>query len=343
MVQMKLTVIIPVYNSENTIGKCIKSMEPELHPDVEYILVNDGSIDDSHKICEAFALQYRNIIVLNTTNCGVSHARNIGMKAGTAEYFMFVDSDDYLDSNSITQCLDVLEHQKCDLLCFGCVSDYQTKDRTLYKQERREIRFPGVKTDVYEEFSVNGDFIWLFENNIFDSVWGKIYKKSIILDNGITFTERMTIREDSEFVVHYTQFISYIGVLDRYYYHYCISGNELSYYLRREIHCEDIEKLMNRYDAFFLHYRIETAKAKELVYRHIFLLVMAGIVYNAAQKSHKSFRSLYLYIQSAGTMLADKYSFLAYRGFYALTALLMKHGFYLLCAIICKVRFYYVL
>ena len=340
MEQKKLTVIIPVYNSEKTIRKCVTSMEPERHQDVEYILVNDGSNDDSHKMCEVLAVQYHNVIVLNTTNCGVSHARNIGMKVATAEYIMFVDSDDYLETNSIFECLDVLNHHECDLLCFGCVSDYQTKDKILNKQERREIRFPGVQTDVYATFSVSDDFIWLFENNIFDSVWSKIYKRSIIFDKEITFVECMTIREDSEFVVHYTQFISSIGVLDRYFYHYCISGNELSYYLRREVHCEDIEKLMNRYNVFFMHYGIETVKVKELVYRHIFLLVMAGIVYNAAQMSHKSFRSLYLYIQSAGTMLADKYSFLTYRGFYALTALLMKHRFNLLCAIICKARFY---
>ena len=94
--QPKYSVIIPVYNAEKTLKRCLDTLLAESHSESEIILINDGSEDQSGKICLSYAEKYLNIHYIEKQNGGVSTARNVGLEMATGEYILFVDSDDYV-------------------------------------------------------------------------------------------------------------------------------------------------------------------------------------------------------------------------------------------------------
>lgn len=92
----KITVIIPVYNVENYLERCLKSILYNTYTNLEIICVNDGSTDNSKKILESYSKRDKRVVVINKKNAGVSSARNAGIKIATGEYIAFVDSDDWI-------------------------------------------------------------------------------------------------------------------------------------------------------------------------------------------------------------------------------------------------------
>ena len=98
---MKFSIIIPVYNVEKYIEKCLISILEQSYSDYEIIVVDDGSKDKSGVICDEFSQKYNQITVIHIPNGGVSNARNIGISKATGEYYWFIDSDDYIKPNSL--------------------------------------------------------------------------------------------------------------------------------------------------------------------------------------------------------------------------------------------------
>lgn len=117
---MKLSVIIPIYNVEQYLDKCLNSVLKQIEKDDEVILVNDGSIDNSLSICENIKDLYKNnnIILINKQNEGVAIARNVGLKKATGDYIFWIDSDDWLDDNCIEFIKNAIERTKSDIILF---------------------------------------------------------------------------------------------------------------------------------------------------------------------------------------------------------------------------------
>ena len=101
MQNSKVSIIVPAYNAEKNIEQCINSIENQTYKDIEIIIINDGSKDNTQKISENLKKIYKNIIVVNQENKGVSQSRNTGIDKATGEYIMFVDSDDFIEKNMI--------------------------------------------------------------------------------------------------------------------------------------------------------------------------------------------------------------------------------------------------
>ena len=101
----KVSVIIPVYNGEKTIEKCINSIINQSYKDLEIIIVNDGSTDNTYEICQKYSQKDDRIQVINQENKGVCLARNIGIKFSKGDYIQFVDSDDWLEPSIIADCI----------------------------------------------------------------------------------------------------------------------------------------------------------------------------------------------------------------------------------------------
>ena len=116
---MKYSVIIPVYKAQKTIRRCIDSLIDQSHEDVELIIINDGSPDDSGIICQEYAEKYPCIRYYETENRGVSSARNLGLTKAKGEYILFVDSDDYVSKNYLERINSDLEKNHPDILLFG--------------------------------------------------------------------------------------------------------------------------------------------------------------------------------------------------------------------------------
>ena len=113
---MKYSVIIPVYNSEKTIKRCIESITSQKRNDVEIIIINDGSTDMSEGFCKKLQNEYNNIVYIRKENGGVSSARNSGLSVAKGKYIMFVDSDDYVDDK-----------------CFEIFDNYTKSDADYYQ------------------------------------------------------------------------------------------------------------------------------------------------------------------------------------------------------------------
>lgn len=337
MESILISVVIPVYNGEKYIEQCVEKLEVNSDK-MEIILINDGSQDRSAEICKAMEGKYRNIRFIEQQNGGVSKARNTGVQAAKGTWIVFVDVDDFLDPEIFQDAKSLLELGSTELIHFGTFTDHYISD-TLEESIPRSMSALIKGTDICQEYSVTTSFTELFKNNVFDSAWGKFFRKNIILENGIHFCVGMKVREDSEFVLQYVDKIEKVSVLNVYRYHYRVDGEETSYYLRREIALADVKKLQHRYYEV-LNKLPGTGQDKALIDKHLFILIMAGIMHMASNKYGGSFKGLKNYIRAAREHFYELFCSVKQTSFfYELISKLVKHKAYTLCSIICKLRF----
>lgn len=111
-----LSIIVPVYNAESFIGRCIESVLNQSYKDFELILVNDGSLDSSLDVCKKYAEKDKRIVVINKKHCGVSKCRNAGLDAAKGDYITFVDSDDYVGKERYTKTIKAMKEHKAEIV-----------------------------------------------------------------------------------------------------------------------------------------------------------------------------------------------------------------------------------
>lgn len=156
---MKLSVIIPVYNTEKYLKKCLDSLVNQTYKNIEIVIINDGSPDNSDKIIKKYKKEYPKIInYITQDNHGQSYARNVGIEKSTGDLITFVDSDDYIENNMYNDMIDILKREKTDLVI--C-------DMSLEQKGKKTIMS-------------NTDFKSLFECPV--SVCNKIMKRELIKD-----------------------------------------------------------------------------------------------------------------------------------------------------------------
>lgn len=162
----KVTIIVPVYNSEKYIGRCLESILNQTYSDFELLVVNDGSKDNSLKIIKEYENKYPNrIIAINQENKGVSITRNESIKRANGEYIMFVDNDDFLDKDYIEVFVNEIEKGNYDVVLGG----YRRPN-----QDGKIIKKMQLKNTEWSKFMIMAP-------------WAKIYKKQYLLDNNIEF------------------------------------------------------------------------------------------------------------------------------------------------------------
>jgi glycosyltransferase involved in cell wall biosynthesis len=171
----KISVIVPVYNMENYLQKCLSSIATQTHKDLEIILINDGSTDGSSKICDDYAAKEERIKVIHKSNGGVASARNAGLKICTGEYIAFVDSDDWIEPTMYSELLDVCLKHDCDYAGCSC----QIRGGT-----GGQIRF--LTANEYFAAYLNGD--------MFLTVWSRLCKREVCI--GVEFPENRVVCED---------------------------------------------------------------------------------------------------------------------------------------------------
>lgn len=205
-----VSIIIPVYNSSQYLERCVDSLLRQSEIDIEIILVNDGSIDGSKAICDRYSMSDKRIIVIHQENAGASVARNNGLAVAKGEYITFVDSDDYVDADYIRSMADVMKNTDCDLVITG----------------RTQIKLDGSSNvTIPPALAMQDDEIReIFHNENFDYVRGgpccKIYKKSIINNNNLSFPKDIHYLEDAIFVLEYIYHSSRVTSLAETHYFY---------------------------------------------------------------------------------------------------------------------------
>ena len=212
----KYSVIIPIYNCQDYIARCIESILKQNTKDVEIILVNDGSKDNSKEIIQEYAKENSNIKIINKKNEGVSKARNDGLKEATGKYILFLDSDDYLSDGYIKEINEIIKKNKeVELINFGFYSDVE--DINLNNLSRDEIKY---KEKFYKNRNtLKKDFVELWDNTMMYNIWNKVYLRKIIEENDIKFPE-YNWGEDIEFNRLYLNCINNMYNSDKCFYHY---------------------------------------------------------------------------------------------------------------------------
>lgn len=183
-----VSVIIPVYNAEKTLARCMESIINQSLKNIEIILINDGSTDKSQAICRRHQEMDARILLIDKKNEGVSSARNVGIRAANAPYLMFVDSDDYLDKEMCQALYKKAVLEDADFI----FCDYYEVDQ---ENNLRRVSMP-CQIDLDDV----GTFSKLFQNYQINQVWNKLYKKELIND---LFQEEINAGEDLLFNVEY--------------------------------------------------------------------------------------------------------------------------------------------
>lgn len=166
-----ISIIVPIYNVEKYLPRCIGSILNQNFEEFELILVNDGSTDNSGKICDIYAKKDKRIKVIHKKNGGVSSARNSGIRAATGEYIGFVDPDDYIDKNMYTNLYELCEENNCDI---GICKLGREIDGNLLNYNREEKILELNKIEAMKE---------LFKGELYRfSLCNKIYKRKCFKD-----------------------------------------------------------------------------------------------------------------------------------------------------------------
>ncbi|HGR7123168.1 TPA: glycosyltransferase family 2 protein, partial [Streptococcus pneumoniae] len=203
--EIQISVVIPVYNAENTINNCIESALKQDLESFEVILVNDGSNDSTSRILEQYS-DNPQVKIFHQVNMGVSAARNLGLSHASGEYVFFLDSDDILDDGMLSKMYQFVKNNKVDLLsCWH-------KEPATTQYGGNENKSTSFIARTREE--IGAHFVDIFPR----SACAKLFFRKIIEENNITFSTEMSLGEDMSFVYQYLMVSKSIGVIDGVYY-----------------------------------------------------------------------------------------------------------------------------
>ena len=209
----KISIIIPVFNLEKYILKCLESVLAQTYKDYEVIIINDGSTDNSEKIIREFINLNKldNFFLFEKENSGISDARNFGLNCAKGEWITFVDGDDWIESNYLAAMYDAVDNTSSQL----CFAGYRAFDEQT-----------GI-FDVWSEYSDdNGvlphDIIKLYS---FGYIWAHIYKNDIIKRHGIVFDKNLNCAEDTAFNLDYNSKIKNFCMVGDVVYNYRVNRN----------------------------------------------------------------------------------------------------------------------
>lgn len=205
---MLISVIIPVYNAEKYIAKCLESVvRAKKKNDIEIVLINDGSTDSSLSVCEQFSQKYSFIRVFSQKNEGPSLARNKGIEIAEGEFIVFVDADDYVEKDYLEELYNSIVNSESDLACCGYIdhSEYGIIEATNYS------------TDTLYKAS---NFLPFVLEKVGGVLWDKIFRKELIVKNGVLFNSTIRLSEDLLFVLEYLRYTNKVSIVKKHLYHY---------------------------------------------------------------------------------------------------------------------------
>lgn len=219
----KVTVIIPVYNSEKYIGRCLDSVLNQTYKDFEILIVNDGSKDNSQKIIDGYKEKYFDIIVsIEQKNKGVAITRNESIKKANGKYIMFIDNDDYLDSDYIETFVKNIESDDYDIVLGG----YRRPTET-----GKIIKKLQLQNEEWSKFMITAP-------------WAKIYKKQYLIENNITFLNT-NIGEDVYFNLKAMLISNKIKIIDYIGYNWFYNTKSVSNTIQKNITQLQVYELLN--------------------------------------------------------------------------------------------------
>ncbi|MEE3342814.1 MAG: glycosyltransferase family 2 protein [Bacilli bacterium] len=226
----KISIIVPVYNSEKFLDKCIQSVLNQSYQNFELVLVNDGSTDNSLSIIEKYTKDNR-IKLINKKNSGVSDTRNVGIEVATGDLIMFLDSDDYFEENYLYEMITELNNNNCELVISGLTyrdENYKLLKKQLYTNKTKKINFNDIILDMINTL-------------YFSSCYKMLFKKSFLEEKNIKFDKNLKYGEDTMFAYNLLKNCSSIFYINSTGYNYVQNSSSV-------LHKNDLNSIIKYMD-----------------------------------------------------------------------------------------------
>lgn len=316
----KISFVIPVYNAENTIERCINSILKQSYLNFEIILINDGSKDETQNICKKLDMKDSRIHFINKINEGVSKTRNLGIQMASGKYIWFVDADDELPE---PDCLSIIIEQMSKHNTDLCVGGFwENTDQYVCKFQTENI---SIKNYILEMKKY-------YQNHYFSVLWNKVFRRDIIIQNKILFEESMHWGEDSKFLYEYMQYCNTINTINSAVYRYYNSELSLS---KRKYSIQERWninlKVFHSYQKVFIKNGLAGNENMYLLYT---LKILSEEYIKEKQRlSYKDWKSVF-YVEEIKSLF--KYCDSDWSSYTKLCYLFIRcHMYYLLYALIC--------
>lgn len=207
------SIIMPVYNAEKYVEQSIKSVLNQTFTNYELIIIDDCSKDGSYSICKEFK---SNCVLVNLKeNKGISYVRNFGLKKAKGKYITFLDSDDYIEKDTLEKLYEEVKLHNSDFLIYGFIEDiYDNRERLVKNNKVSPNLKCFIKGDELKNYIIS-----LQKSSLFRYVWNKAYRKSIIENNKLTFLN-YSIGEDADFNIQFVDYANSCSILNNTFLHY---------------------------------------------------------------------------------------------------------------------------
>ena len=229
-----VSIIVPVYNVQNSVARCLESICAQTWKNIEIILVNDGSRDESFSVCEQFREKDPRIVLVDKSNSGVSDTRNCGMTLASGKYVQFVDSDDYIEPDFTERLVTAAETNNADLVIapyWMVIPANSCKAGQALENLQENLGIEEKRPDDVREYGFLPEGIYdretfalrLMEKpaSFFYSVlWNKLYRRDILVDNHLQFTSEVRWAEDLVFNLEYILYANVFVSIPKAGYHY---------------------------------------------------------------------------------------------------------------------------
>lgn len=213
-----VSILIPVYNASTYLSQCLDSILNQSYRNIQIVIVDDGSTDDSFSICKGYTTKDQRIELYHKRNEGVAAARNDLLSHIQGDYFLFVDSDDWMESNMIEELLRIQGLTRADIVICGV----QVNDKGNCKTSNLK---PGDVTVLNQESAIEK---FLYHKTMRGSLWNKLFKTSIL--GNVRFDSNVSYGEDALFCWGVLQRVATVVIIDTPLYHYRINDQSISHY-----------------------------------------------------------------------------------------------------------------
>ncbi|HHY83212.1 MAG TPA: glycosyltransferase [Clostridiales bacterium] len=271
----KITIIVPVYNAAPFIEKCINSLLEQTHKDIEVLIIDDGSTDNSGAICEEMAKKDNRVVYIRQENQGVSVARNTGLDKARGEWITFVDSDDWVEPAMCERALWAAVESNADVVIWSFFSHYSDRvvESKLVKGTTRDLT---DEKDELELKTISQYYGGISKGSPISAgcTWGKLYKRELIESNHIRFTPGLIRAQDTVFSLEAFELAKKIFFLDEKLYHYRRSDSSITSGTKYIENCSTpFNMLLDAYGRFIKKYNKDHAFEEALYLRTIQVLM----------------------------------------------------------------------
>ena len=227
---IKVSIIVPVYNVEPYLDRCMQSLLKQTLKEIEIIMVDDESPDHCPQLCEDYKAKYSNVKVVHKKNGGLGFARNSGLEVAKGEYVAFIDSDDFVDTDMFQHLYEYAIENNCDAVFCG-YNIYKDAEHIRKMQENTDYILRRGKDDVKKVLldMVGPEPSYHSDAKLLMSVWRAIYSHKVIEDNHLRFvSERVYIAEDIMWHIDFLPCCQCVGLIPQTHYYYCDNGTSLT-------------------------------------------------------------------------------------------------------------------